>query len=374
MSASLFFQAMQGKDVPRTPVAPKIWLDLAAKLTERTPEALIADPKLAAVTVFDAARLCGADAARLFLFPRRNTRREGDILYAVSPQGKRLGRIDLDGGWATLHEHAQDVCLHDPETLISYHMFKCREPLVSSPEEAQQLPIPTQDDFEHLHGDTLRAAVACAGDDIYPIGDCNSGTLAFCVSLLGMNDTMLALYDDPDLLHILIEKGIDLCIQQARFFLAHGIRVLRYNDSVANMSVISPEMWRTFIKAPLARFCQTIHSEYPDARIYCHICGNVLPILEDLVDAGIDCIAPLDPLGGFSVADVRKRVGPDFVLMGGVNTLSFLGDNPEDLIKEAKTCIREGSNGGRFILGSGCVVPKAASLSMLRALRQAAEA
>ena len=30
--------------------------------------------------------------------------------------------------------------------------------------------------------------------------------------------------------------------------------------------------------------------------IYCHICGNVLPVVELLVDAGLDCIAPLDRL------------------------------------------------------------------------------
>ena len=34
-----------------------------------------------------------------------------------------------------------------------------------------------------------------------------------------------------------------------------------------------------------------------DVKIYSHICGNVLPVIDDLVDAGIDCIGPLDPLG-----------------------------------------------------------------------------
>lgn len=72
-----------------------------------------------------------------------------------------------------------------------------------------------------------------------------------------------------------------------------------YNDSAGNMSLLSPAMWRKFIAPNLTYFCKEVHSYCPEAKIYCHICGNILPILEDLIETGLDCIAPLDPLGGF---------------------------------------------------------------------------
>ncbi|OHB80635.1 MAG: hypothetical protein A2V98_10595 [Planctomycetes bacterium RBG_16_64_12] len=36
---------------------------------------------------------------------------------------------------------------------------------------------------------------------------------------------------------------------------------------------------------------------------YLHICGNSTQILELMADTGVDCIEPLDPLGGVDVAD-----------------------------------------------------------------------
>jgi uroporphyrinogen-III decarboxylase len=153
------------------------------------------------------------------------------------------------------------------------------------------------------------------------------------------------------------------------------VRVLRVNDSIGNMSVISPRHWREFVFPHLKNVCAELHRYGPGVRIYCHICGNVLPILEGLVEAGLDCIAPLDPLGGFSVGQARRIVGDQMVLMGGVNTLSFVQSSPAEIHAEALRCIQQGEvNGGRFILGSGCALPRDARLENLRALADAAGA
>ncbi len=82
------------------------------------------------------------------------------------------------------------------------------------------------------------------------------------------------------------------------------------------MSVISPKMWRDFIFPHMKTVCTELHRYNPDVRVYCHICGNVLPIMEDLVETGLDCIGPLDPLGGFSCAAARAAVGDGIALDG----------------------------------------------------------
>ncbi len=138
------------------------------------------------------------------------------------------------------------------------------------------------------------------------------------------------------------------------------------------MSVISPKHWRTFIYPHMKTVCDELHSYCPDVRIYCHICGNIMPILEDLIATGLDCIGPLDPLGGFTCADVRKVTGNRIALMGGVNTLSFLNYSPEEIIEEARICI-EGAGKTGYILGSGCVVPRSVKKENLIALQNAAE-
>lgn len=116
----------------------------------------------------------------------------------------------------------------------------------------------------------------------------------------------------------------------------------------------------------MKQVCDELHGYCPEAKNYCHICGNVLPIVVDLVETGLDCIAPLDPLGGFTVADVRGRVGDRYVLMGGVNTMSFVNSSPAEIHAEALRCIAEGN--GAFVLGSGCALPSDTKRENLEAL------
>jgi uroporphyrinogen-III decarboxylase len=138
------------------------------------------------------------------------------------------------------------------------------------------------------------------------------------------------------------------------------------------MSVISPQHFREFILPHMKTVCDELHHYEPDVRIYCHVCGNVMPIMDDLIATGLDCVGPLDPLGGFTCTQARQAVGDRIALMGGVNTLSFINSTPEQLIDEARICI-EGAGQTGYILGSGCVVPRTARKENLLALHEAAE-
>lgn len=363
-------EAMDGREVSRAPVLAKIWLDLAAKLTGRDWLSLFSEPELAAATVVEAARLCRSDGARVFLFARREIRREEDGCWQWK-EGRRLGRVDEKGGGATRLASPLDFDLEDPEMVIHYQGFKSESSILKTKEDVERLRIPTFQDFENLYGNIVERCRQAAGGEVSLIGDCNSGSLAFCVAMHGMAKTLMDLYDEPELLHAMMEKGIQLSIMQARFFLSQGIRILRYNDSVANMKVISPDCWREFVAPYLTRFCREVHDLCPDARVYCHICGDVLPVISDLVKTGLDCIAPLDPLGGRSILELRQAVGDSYMLMGGVNTLSFVQNTPQEIKEEAKRCIREGFCRGHYAVGSGCSMPRAATLEGIRAMAEA---
>jgi hypothetical protein len=366
----ILLDTMQGKPVSRAPVVPKIWLDLAANIMERNYSAFFNNPGLSTATVIEAAKKCYCDGARIFLFPRRDIREENGI-YWHWKNGRRIGRVDINGGWATILEDPDDFEFEDPRVTICYQLFKCAKPIIREIGDVAKIRVPSLETFHELYDNDVDNALRVAGDSVCPIGDCNSGTLAFCVSMLGMVNAMTSILDEPELLHGLMNKGIELSVMQAKFMIDKGIRILRYNDSVANMNLISPAMWRSFVMPYIKRFCDEVHSYCNEVKIYCHICGNVIPIINDLIDCGLDCIAPLDPLGGFSVGEIRRIVGDSMVLMGGVNTLSFIQKTPEELCKEAEKCIEEGFVNGRYVVGSGCVIPRQAKLEALRALATA---
>lgn len=373
--AERLYAAVSGGAPDRVPVVPKIWVDLAANLTGTPFVDILEDPLLALRVLVEAGKLVGADAVRQFPFPKRRIARDGDALVEVDGRGRRRGTIDIDGGWATHLDDPGEFDVADPYTMAYHTSWACfGEPYVKTVEDARRIAVPTRALYDDEGwGERQRRVQAEVGDRMALIGDLNSATIAFLVTLRGVQTAMLDLVDNPRLVHAILEKGAEIAVERGRYVIDLGHKVVRLNDSVGNMSLISPESWREFVFPHMKTVCDEIHRYDPSVRIYCHICGNVTPILEDLVETGLDCIAPLDPLGDMEPGAVREVVGDRVCLMGGVDTLAFIQAGPDEIEAQARDCIRAGGARGGYVLGSGCVVPRAAPVENLRALRRAAE-
>jgi len=368
-----FYTALSGGMPDRVPTLPKIWVDLGSVLTSTELVQVVQDPATAMGVVPEAAVAVKADGARLFHLPRRRTKIEEGKVFEVDESGKVLGPVDMAGGLATQVEDRSRINLEDPYTAALIQFWATKEPLIQNLDDVKRLAVPEKSFYEQAgYGKIQRNVIKQYGQKLALLGDCSSATLAFAVLLRRLDNALLDLIERPKLAHAIMEKGEAHAIEKGKFSIDTGLKMLRLNDSVANMSVISPEHWREFIFPHIKTVCDELHSYAPDVKIYCHICGNVMPIIEELVATGLDCIGPLDPLGGFSCAQARQAAGDRVALMGGVDTLSFIEASPEDLIEEARGCI-EGAGRKGYILGSGCVVPRSASRENLLALAEAAE-
>ena len=362
------YAAISGGIPDRVPVIPKIWLDLAAKLMRVEAAEVLQNPLLALEIMADTGVALGLDGVRQFHIPSRKVRMENADIYHVDKNGRRLGKIDINGGWATHFDDAAEFRLDDPEMMIHYQYWASKEPFVKNLNDVKKICVPDKSYYEEAgYGRNQREIIQKTGDELALIGDCGTATLAFCVCLRGMNNTIFDMLDDPELVHAMMEKGTGIAIEKGKFNIDNGMRILRLNDSVANMSVISPELWKRFVFPHLKEVCDELHRYDPEVRIYCHICGNILPVIEEIIMAGMDCIGPLDPLGGFTCGQARALAGDRAALMGGVDTMSFINRSTEEIYEEA------GQNGG-YVLGSGCVIPRGAKAESIKALVDAAKA
>lgn len=366
---------MSGGKADRVPVIPKMWVDTAANLTGTSLLEVVRNPETALAVMIDAALLCKSDAIRVWHFPRRDARAGADgRVIEYDNEGRAIGEVDMTGGLQTHLYSPEFFDVSDPYTMVHHHFWTCVEkPIVSTLEDAARIYVPRPADYARFGcADRLRAQLSRAGDRVLVIGDCDCPTLSFHISFRGMDNALTDLIDNPELANAVMDKATAIAIERAKFCVDMGMRVLRFHDSAGTMTIMSPATWREYIKPRFTRFCAEVRAYRPDVRLFCHICGNIMPALNDLVETGVDCIAPLDPLGGMTTKAARAVVGNRAALMGGVNTLSFINSTPGQIMEESRACIEGAAADGGYILGSGCDVPRHAKLENLLALAGAA--
>jgi uroporphyrinogen decarboxylase len=84
-----------------------------------------------------------------------------------------------------------------------------------------------------------------------------------------------------------------------------------------------------------------------------HTDGNIMPILDMIIDSGFDCIDPIDPIAGMDLKQMKDDYGDKVCLKGNVDcsqTLSFKTES--ETIEETKSCLNIAMPGGGYILSS----------------------
>jgi uroporphyrinogen decarboxylase len=192
--------------------------------------------------------------------------------------------------------------------------------------------------------------------------------------LLGFNELMLAFADCPRLVEGLVELSVNVNLAMAREVAARGADFVFTGDDYASAQqpFVSPAVFRKILYPGLKRVvtgCKDL-----GLRVIKHTDGNIRPLLDMIVDSGIDCLDPIDPVGGMDMGEMKARYGSRIALKGNVDcagTLAF--GTVKDVIEETRETIRSAAPGGGFILSSSnsihSSVPPGNYLAMLHALR-----
>lgn len=117
---------------------------------------------------------------------------------------------------------------------------------------------------------------------------------------------------------------------------------------------------RTFI--PMLRACiEPLHAA--GIRVVYHSDGNLWEILDDLLDAGIDGLNPIEPLAGMTLEALRKRYGHRLLLVGGIDCSQLLPlGTSEEIRREVRNAMRFAAPGGGLFIGSSSEIVPATPL------------
>jgi uroporphyrinogen decarboxylase len=114
--------------------------------------------------------------------------------------------------------------------------------------------------------------------------------------------------------------------------------------------MISPATFRKVLKPILAEFVSRLKSINPRVLVFLHSDGDLLPVLEDLIDCGLDAVHPIQP-ESMDMMAVKRRYGDRLTLFGGVSVQSELPrSKPEEIRSLVRKRIQLLGEGGGFIL------------------------
>ena len=145
--------------------------------------------------------------------------------------------------------------------------------------------------------------------------------------LRGLENFLLDLVERPDWAHFLLDRLTDLARRNAVVLASAGVDVLALDDDVGmpGTMMMSPGTWRLFFKPRLRAIIDAARDVSPALRVLFHSDGYFAPIIDDLIEIGVDAVNPLQP-DHMDAAAVRRRYGPALALWGTIGhqtTFSF---------------------------------------------------
>lgn len=170
-------------------------------------------------------------------------------------------------------------------------------------------------------------------------------------ALMGFEDALCAMFEEPDAYRELIDALTDYKIELIRIIgKYYKPDILCFHDDYGSddRMLMSVDLWRTFFKEPLKRVIDETHRQ---GMFYeHHSCGYIEPIFEELVELGIDAIDPLQISNPVRILKDKYQDRVTFV--GGYdnqNVLDKTDVTEEEIRTEARRVIAELAPGGSFV-------------------------
>ena len=92
-------------------------------------------------------------------------------------------------------------------------------------------------------------------------------------------------------------------------------------------------------------------------KVIFHCDGNVAPLLDMLMDAGIDGINPVEPKAGMDVVALKEKYGDRLSFVGGMCNAHVLPNGtPEEIRRETRRILEAGRDGG-IVIGTHSIGP-----------------
>lgn len=130
-----------------------------------------------------------------------------------------------------------------------------------------------------------------------------------------------------------------------------------YDDMCNNENpMVSPAKWEEIFFPAYRRMVQAF-KEAGAKKVVLHCDGHLTPLLDLVIEAGIDAINPVEPKAHMDVVALKERYGRRLAYVGGMCNAQVLPRGTKAEIRRAVERIKEAAQDGGIIIGTHSIGP-----------------
>ncbi len=178
------------------------------------------------------------------------------------------------------------------------------------------------------------------------------GPFSLAGRLMDVTEAMIYCYDEPDMVHVLLQKATDFIIQYIKAYKAVGANGVVLAEPLAGL--LSPGLAQEFS----GDYCKQIVDAVQDESfiVVYHNCGNTAVLT---MDSLLSCGAKAYHFGdAVDMAEVMEKIPSDVMALGNVSPAGeFRGGTPESIKRATWKVMEACCKYPNFVISSGCDIP-----------------
>ena len=224
--------------------------------------------------------------------------------------------------------------------------------LVSDEDEAEALEVPKVGSGRTgVYIEAVRKAVELITDR--PVLAGLIGPFSLAARLLDVTEIMMDCYDDPDMVHLVLEKTTAFLIEYAKAYKATGAAGIVMAEPVSGL--LSPALEEEFSSPYVKKIVDAVQDD--GFSVIYHNCGDNVPrMLDSILTTGAAAYH-----FGNSVdmeKDIIAKVPSSTLVMGNIDPAGILRmGTPEKVREETLALLGKCAKYPNFLLSSGCDIP-----------------
>jgi uroporphyrinogen decarboxylase len=255
-------------------------------------------------------------------------------------------------------EHTDDGCIVNEfgmkmrMGLAWYDVVEGPLERASTVEEVRDLPFPDPAD-EARFVDARRYIDRYRGE-YFTIGDVELTMFEMAWHMTGLQKFMTDMAMGEPYIEALLDRTMEFSIAIGQRLVELGVDGIWTGDDFGaqNGMMISPQMWRRLFKPRMAEVFRQFRAINPDVVVMYHCDGAIAPILDDLIEIGLDVFNPVQPnVPGHEPHELKARFGDRLSFWGAIDQQQLLPlGSPEEIDADVRATIEALGSGGGYMV------------------------